>query len=301
MGRDLQQRSLAFDKKALLSEYSDIAHLRGQRDAFARKFANHINLLLESKKPRKVFSNKGLLDPRRVYRHSFDDNIFSRTTKVNSSDTTIVFLLDGSGSMNSEVFNNMSRVEVCTVIASAFAKAVKMTVNSEIKVEVFLKSASGHIHKGTTGTDNGAFINLTRIFTNDKNVIDFDTILEIDTHMPYFVDGEKSGSYTAELSVMPAFLHWAKKNIKTKNMVLLNITDGEAYATLNNYTIGDAENRTLRMKYLRNLNHLNIMISGRYSESGLRNIYGDSIMCVNDASFHAEMFKKLSSILETAL
>tara|TARA_Y100000004_G_scaffold9118_1_gene10027 strand:- start:124 stop:1029 length:906 start_codon:yes stop_codon:yes gene_type:complete len=301
MSSNAENRTLSFDKKALRNEYADISHLRGKRDMFARRFANHINLLLESKKPRKVFSNKGLLDPRRVYRHSFDDNIFSRTTKVNSSDTTIVFLLDGSGSMSGKVFDDMSRIEVCTVISSAFAKAVKMTVNSEIKVEVFLKSASGHTHKGTTGTDNGAFINLTRIFTNDKNATDFDSILETDTHMPYYLNGKPSGSYTAELAVLPAFLHWAKKNIKTKNMVLLNITDGEAYAVLNDYTIGDAENRTLRMKYLRNLNHLNMMIGGRYSEAGLRNIYGDSIMCVNDSSFHAELFKKLSSILETAL
>ena len=93
-----------------------------------------------------------------MYKHSFDDSIFYRKTSTPTSDTTIVFLIDGSGSMDCNAFNNMTRLEVCNVLASAFAKAVKRTVNNEVKVRCFLNSAPSIIHKPTTGTDNGAFL-----------------------------------------------------------------------------------------------------------------------------------------------
>ena len=297
-------RLVTYDKNVIFSVCRDYEfnHLKSQRDAFARKFARHINLLLEAKKPRRVYSSKGLLDPRKVYKHSFDDSIFYKSTSQKTSDTTIVFLIDGSGSMESNAFNGMSRMDICNVLASAFAKAVKMTVGKEINLEVFVKSSAGIVHKATTGTDNGAFANLTRIFTNtNQRSMDFDSVLKASTIMPFTIDGGTQGSYTAELSVMPALVEWRRKNIVTKNVVLLNITDGEAYAPLNGYTFGDTENRQMRMKYLRGMPHLNIMISGRYAEDSLRNIYGDNLMCVENESFHAELFKKLSRILEDVL
>jgi len=276
--------------------------LKQQRDIFASKFARNITLLLESKKPKKVYSRKGLLDPRKVYQHSYDDSIFYRKTAKPTSDTTIVFLLDGSGSMDCKAFNGMTRLEVCNVLSSAFAKAVKRTINNEIKVEVFLKSAPSVVHKPTTGTDNRAFPILTRLFTNTKNgVCDYDTMLRTDTISPMTINGKTQGSYTAELSVMPALLEFMRKNIVTKNVVLLNITDGEAWCELNDYTFGDAENRQMRMKYLRSIPHLNIMISGRYQEENLRYIYGDNLLQVEGDSFCGELFKKLNTLMGEAI
>tara|TARA_R110000824_G_scaffold9229_2_gene41370 strand:- start:2701 stop:3615 length:915 start_codon:yes stop_codon:yes gene_type:complete len=284
------------------SSESRFAFLKQQRDIFASKFARNITLLLESKKPKKVFSRKGLLDPRKVYKHSFDDSIFYRKTSTPTSDTTIVFLIDGSGSMDCNAFNNMTRLEVCNVLASAFAKAVKRTVNNEVKVEVFLKSAPSIIHKPTTGTDNGAFPILTRLFTNTKQrVSDYDSLLKTDTITPMEVNGRTTGSYTAELAVMPALLDFMRKNIVTKNVVLLNITDGESWCELNDYTFGDAENRQMRMKYLRSMPHLNIMISGRYKDNNLRHIYGDNLLEVDNDSFCGELFKHLNKLMEGAV
>ena len=303
--RDLDSTNeVRFHKDVIFgySSESRFSFLKQQRDIFASKFARSISLLLESKKPKKVFSRKGLLDPRKVYKHSFDDSIFYRKTSTPTSDTTIVFLIDGSGSMDCSAFNDMTRLEVCNVLASAFAKAVKTTVNNEVKVEVFLKSAPSVIHKPTTGTDNGAFPILTRLFTNTKRgVSDYDSLLKTDTICPMEINGNTTGSYTAELAVMPALLDFMRKNIVTKNVVLLNITDGEAWCELNDYTFGDAENRQMRMKYLRGMPHLNIMISGRYKDNNLRHIYGDNLLEVDSDSFCGELFKHLNKLMEVAV
>jgi len=158
------------------------------------------------------------------------------------------------------------------------------------------------VHKPTTGTDNRAFPILTRLFTNTKNgVCDYDTMLRTDTISPMTINGKTQGSYTAELSVMPALLEFMRKNIVTKNVVLLNITDGEAWCELNDYTFGDAENRQMRMKYLRSIPHLNIMISGRYQEENLRYIYGDNLLQVEGDSFCGELFKKLNTLMGEAI
>ncbi len=302
--KNSQENEVRFHKDIMFGGVSDerFSFLKQQRDIFASKFARNISLLLESKKPKKVYSPKGLLDPRKVYKHSFDDSIFYRKTSTPTSDTTIIFLIDGSGSMDCRAFNDMTRLEVCNVLSSAFAKSVKRTLNNEIKVEVFLKSAPSVIHKPTTGTDNGAFPVLTRLFTNTKQgVCDFDTLLKTDTISPMTINGSPQGSYTAELSVMPALLDFMRKNIVTKNVVLLNITDGESWCELNDYTFGDAENRQMRMKYLRGMPHLNIMISGRYDESSLRHIYGDNLMTADSDAFHSALFKKLNKLMESAI
>ena len=74
--------------------------LTNYRNYLHSSFNRQVGLLLESKRPRPQHSRKGRLDTRRAYRFPFSENIFKTYQDVPSSDTTIIMLIDGSGSMS---------------------------------------------------------------------------------------------------------------------------------------------------------------------------------------------------------
>jgi len=281
----------------------DNKHLR---DVMYNRFKNQVSLLLESKKPKAFHSTKGRLDPRRAYRSPFSDNIFLQTTKVPNGDTTIVMLIDGSGSMDCgvEVFGKgYTRIGVCNAIVSAFSKAVNDVLGNEIKIEVFLKSAPSYHGKAITGTDNGSFVTLTRVFSNSNKNLDFDKILKLDCVSPIKRGGSNDGSYTAEYAVLPALLKWMNKNIVTKNVVLFNLTDGDAYCSLgsNNMSFNDEENKQMRIKYLRNVPNATMSIGGRSNHNHMTNVYGQNVIECDDDGFHVKMFNTFMTFIGEAL
>ena len=90
----MNSSSLAFSPNPVFKNSPSDRAVR-LRDSFYEKFKRHIVLLLEQKKTRRVASRKGLLNPRALYQHRFSDNVFQKTIRKESSDTTIIFLVDG--------------------------------------------------------------------------------------------------------------------------------------------------------------------------------------------------------------
>ena len=292
-------KGVTIDKESIYSEsignyYFDSIEFR---DNLYNKFSRSMLLLLDSKKPRTVFTDKGRLEPRRAYRYNFSNNIFKTHQSIPTGDTTIVFLIDGSGSMDSG-----GRIEKCSAICSAFAKAVNDVAKNQIKFEVFVKHAPC-VEDNQYG---GSFVTLTNILSNAKEkVTDYDKILRLNTNSPLSSpdpDDREIGSYTAEFAVLPALRRWMAKDLTTKNAIVVNLTDGEAYCSLgaegrkvgfNNYTNGQ-----MRTKYLYQVPHVTVVIGRNMNEKEKVYAYGKSVIECEDESFVPNLFKLFMGFLE---
>lgn len=274
------------------------------REELYNKFARNMTSLLESKRPRKYSSTKGLLDSRKLYRHEMDDNVFYRKTSQPTSDTTFIFLIDNSGSMNhrdwSDSVLSATRLEKANAIVSAFAKANKAVLGDKIKMEVFTKSESGHSFDTFI---KGRVPILSRVFSNVKAGSNADKILDIQTSSPVTQNGNAVGSLTPEFLLLPTLLNWCKSNITTKNMVVVNLTDGDIVYNFSTY--GNACNKdtkNLRIKYLRGIPNTTIFLgstSNTYLENELRDTYGKNAVFASDENFEAEFFKIINNLVNT--
>ena len=297
---------VAFDADAIFSS-SVTPQLHSYREELFGKFARHITRLLESNKPKKVVSKKGLLNTRSLYKHTFDDNVFYKKTQIPSSDTTIVFLIDNSGSMCSRGRENFSAIENCNAVVSAFCKANKVCLNNEIKTEVFYKSTPC---RDMSGFVKGQVPILTRVFSNVKNDTNWDKILKVDTHAPVTHDGQPTGSLTPEFLLLPALTEWMRKNITTKNVVVVNLTDGSVQHSFTqdigvegsrgrSFYATDNDTKTLRIKYLRAIPHITMFLGASdWMKDDLSRIYGENnSMFVEDDTFVSEFFKLLTGMV----
>ena len=116
-------KSVTFSRKPLFRG-SENSNLLSYRNELHSNFNRQVGLLLESKMPRKVTTTKGRLNNRFAYRHPFSENIFQKFRSIPSSDTTIIMLIDGSGSMDCHTSagnKGFSRIQVCGAVASAFS------------------------------------------------------------------------------------------------------------------------------------------------------------------------------------
>ena len=294
--------SLAFNSEPLFSSRQSTA----LRDFMYEKFKRHITLLLEQKKTRKVTSRKGYLNPRLLHRHSFSDNIFQKRITSESSDTTIVFLIDGSGSMRSNEdtpTGSSTRIAICGAVASAFAKANRTVLKNAIPIEVFVKSAPEAHSESLTGTSNGAMVTLTRVFSSNSKVQDYDKLTRLECVSPITNTDSYSGvvgSYTSEYAVLPALEKWMKKNIRTKKCIVFNLTDGESYCSLgkDHYQFRDEDTKALRIKYLRGIPNVTLMLGHQYNGMGyMKDIYGDNVICASE-DFSGALFKTFAGFLE---
>ena len=119
---------LRFDKEALFKKHKP--YVKNYREELFRKFTRNMTALLESREPKRYQSNRGLLDPRKLYRHQIDDSVFYKKTSVPKSDTTFLFLIDTSGSMSGYTSTeyedyNLDRIEIANAIVSASQKQIK--------------------------------------------------------------------------------------------------------------------------------------------------------------------------------
>jgi len=296
---------LTFSHKPLFADTYHKDKVRSLRDWYYEKFKRHISLLLEQKKNRKVASQKGYLNPRALYKYKFSDNIFQKMIRKTSSDTTIVFLIDGSGSMGSAYDTPVGGIEaisICGAVASAFAKANHTVLKNKIPVEVFVKSAPSAWGPSLTGTSNGSIVTLSRVFSSNGKLLDFDRLLQLTTNSPIIdKDGGSDGSYTSEFAILPALNKWIKKNVKTKKCIVFNLTDGEAYCTLGQegYQFRSEDSKAMRIKYMRGIPNLTLMFSSSYRDNKerMKDVYGDNMLMVQD-DFSGALFKAFAGFLE---
>ena len=309
MTSNQQETGVYFTDKPLHDSQSDISKLTMFRNDMYNRFKDRVIMLLESKKPVTRHTSKGLLNPRRAYRYPFSDSVFIQKSHSKSGDTTIVMLIDGSGSMDSGCQMGdtyFSKIQVCSSICSAFAKAIQDVLGNQIKVEIFLKSASGICSTEIGGSNRGDFVSLTRLFSNQNYQTQdkFDKLLTLSTRSPLLRDGRSVGSFTSEFSVLPALFEWFRTNIVTKNTILFNLTDGEAYTTLGDYrgSFGNSENKHMRLKYLKQFPNVTMYVGdkGRHTKD-YRDIYGDNFIETSDSGFHHALFTTLLRFLDTSL
>ena len=280
------------------------------RDIMEQMFSKKINLLLESKRPRKSYSTKGKLCSRRLYQTPFNDNVFTKHNNIPTSDTTIVMLIDASGSMDGTVNINLgtegyriSQLQACNAVVSAFAKSVDRVTNNAIKLEVFTKTSADIADSNILGM-RGAFPALTRVFTNSRKKMDVNRILQLDTMSPIIRkrdDGSREGigSSTPEYAVLPALFNWIKKNVTTKNVVVFNLTDGDTYSMINNVSIGNEFTQQMREKYLRHTENVTLYIDGEETSES-KKVYGNNIIGT-DGDFVTPMFDTLIKIFNKSI
>lgn len=307
----------SFDKDTLFHRHVGSDTLRFREELYS-KFARNMTSLLESRKPKRYNSNRGLLDPRKLYRHQMDDNVFYKKTNTPKSDTTFVFLVDASGSMNhtQEVGGDglrLSRIDVCGAICSAFAKANKTVLGNKIKMEVFTKTEAGKCFNSFV---KGYVPILSRVFSNTKNDTDWDKLCRLNTSAPIKVDGRSAGSYTPEFLLLPALMQWVKQNLTTKNMVIVNLTDGdlvhqfvpreqieqylESPHDVKCYRGFNEDTKSLRVKYLRGVPNTTLYLTSHGSEwesENIKDMYGQNAVSANDKTFDVEFFKTLNTLL----
>lgn len=303
MPRSNQSDKLAFSAKPLFREGREhrTEAVTNLRNYFFEKFKRHITLLLEQTKSRKVPSQKGFLNSRQLHKYQYSDNIFQKTIKKESSDTTIVFLIDGSGSMDGWIDvptnQDVTMVEMCGAVASAFAKANHTVLKGQIPVEVFIKSAPPCYGQSLTGTKNGSLVTLSRVFSSSKRNADFDSLCKLTTNSPIMINGRAEGSYTSEYAVLPALQKWIMQNVKTKKCIVFNLTDGEAYCSLgiDDYQFRSTDTKAMRIKYLRGIPNLTLMLGGR-EDARMKDIYGENMINAN-TDFAGALFRTFAGFL----
>ena len=282
--------------------------LTNYRNYLHSSFNRQVGLLLESKRPRPQHSRKGRLDTRRAYRFPFSENIFKTYQDVPSSDTTIIMLIDGSGSMSNPAVESpeghwLDRVEVASSICSAFGKSIRDVLKDELKLEVFVKSAPGI--RSENSIINGDFVTLTRVFTNThaQDNRTYDNLLRLQTCSPISLTSKSNhssaGSVTPEYAVLPGLIKWMKKNITTKNVIVFNLTDGDTYCSVGgkDFQFRNENTKELRVKYLRGIPNLSMMIGREASKNDSRETYGKNTIFAGDG-IDSAMFKTLLRLLK---
>lgn len=277
--------------------------LLAHRDMLAFQFSSHFEDLLTGKIPYQESSKKGRLNPSRVYRHNFDDQIFNIKESIPDSNTTIVAAIDASGSMNTVALGTkFTQIQLASSIISAFAKANREVCDDKIRLEVFLKTG---VHANMTTTpgikDNPCFI--TRIYSNRADTeLDPDSIFGWSCKVPMGNSkGMSYGSITPEYAVLPALFEWMEDNITDNNKVFINLTDGEPwYNSAASASITLKDIGTMRNKYLFDTDDINIFLNHRPSLHDLA-YYGERNLIANSSTFTPQMFELLSGIMDEAL
>lgn len=275
-------------------------------ESFYAQFEDYVLDLLTAKMTTPEMSDRGRLNPRRLWRNSIDGNIFDKPCDIPSSDTALVVLLDASSSMSDsnmkfDFSRRTSNMDLSLAICSAFARANKELCGNAIRLEVFLKTSSSTDFGNVLGR-GPCFI--TRAYTSQKDM-DPRNILKAATSTPLKQNRERRGSSTPEYAVLPAVYQWAHDNINEPNKVLLNLTDGEPMYCGNHHekeygvSLRSSDLRNLRYKYLKDWQEICILLGDNSWKDPF--IYSDNPIIANDQNFAPEFFSVLSNLMEDNL
>lgn len=280
-------------------------HRENLEESFYAQFEDYILDLLTAKMSSPEMSDRGRLNPRRLWRNGIDGNIFDKPCDVPSSDTAVVILIDASSSMNdaNESFDRSHRtsnLDLSVAICSAFARANKELCDNAIRLEVFLKTSTSSNFGSVLGK-SPCFV--TRAYTSQKDM-DPRNLLKVAANTPLNQNHE-SGSATPEYAVLPAVYQWAHDNINEPNKVLLNLTDGEPMYCPNeensnrSIRLSRSDLRNLRYKYLKDWQEICILLGNhRWSDPF---VYSDNPIIADNQNFAPEFFSVLSNLMEENL
>jgi len=230
------------------------------RNHYYRVFSSQIQCLLDQKKPKPKNSIKGLLNPRRVFRYKFNNDIFRVKESKPTHNTTYIFLLDASSSMTemdkytpgSANGKYIQYIQHATAIVSAFALASRKVLGKDsLPIEVLSKTFNSVDFVGMDLPLNGTPF-LTRVFSSSvpltnshtRKLFDGlknpeDALLSVCCNCPIVgSSGGSQGSWTPEPLVFPAVADFIKNKVTTKNVTIVNLSDGLPMFTLTDTTNG---------------------------------------------------------------
>ena len=281
------------------------------------QFKRHINMLAERKGSDTEHARGGSLDMSRLYRHTYDDNIFQTTVEAREGDSTIIFLIDASGSMNSRInlppmpgqrsCARTTRFEYCNIIVSAFTKAVGEALGNNLRIEVMSKGSDDIATRGGSGC-RGVSLSRTYSSLHQKGSASegYDGILQV-----LAKNATGGGNNTPELLVLPGLKRWIGENIMSKNIMVVNLTDGQpqghAGGINHNITASLPTNAAMYRKYGKWMNMITIYMqeqceeSGRPSDEKMQQMYGDDVLNVDFSEFPHQLITSLSNYITTSI
>ena len=267
---------------------------------FTAGFGRVFSSIIPDLKPKTKITKRGKLSASRLYRYRYDSRIFSkRIDEHKDFDLTFVFLLDISGSMSSRAkvpAGYLSRLNSAKAVMKSLIKASRKQLSDKVKVEVLTKSCSE-----SKINDFGNPVFLARQFSTDVKSMKDEVIDNIGYSCPITTsDGRGVSSSTPEMLCGKGVIDFIQNNVVTKNVIVFNLTDGEAWCGANeDYSgwrgsWGNEENRILIKKYFSKIPFVSVLIGyGEDMSDEILETYPNPVMC-SDYNFP----KKLENVVK---
>ena len=143
---------------------------------------------------------------------------------------------------------------------------------------------------------------------NSGCVKSFDRVLCTETGSPLVVtrsgdencESGRIGSATPEYAVLGGLMKWMKKNISTKNVVIVNLTDGETYCSVgDNIQFRGLNTRELGIKYLRGIPNVTLIIGKSDNRRKYEEVYGSNVI-FTDEGFETKLFSTLINLVNSS-
>ena len=268
--------------------------------SFTAGFSRVFSSIIPDLKPKTKITKRGNLNASRLYRYKYDARIFSkRIDEHKDFDLTFVFLLDVSGSMScrSKVpAGFLSRLDAAKAVMKSLIIASRKQLSDKVKVEVLTKSCPEQ-----SINDFGNPVFLARQFSTDVKSLKDDVIDNIGYSCPIKTsEGRGMSSSTPEMLCGKGVIDFIKNNVVTKNVIVFNLTDGEAWCGANNNyegwrgNWGNTENKTLLKKYFSQVPFVSVLIGyGNEIDDDILEMYPNPVMC-SDYNFP----KKLENVVK---
>jgi hypothetical protein len=269
-----------------------------RKDLFKKyysKFSRYAQQLLEYHSFVPELSDKGKLNKRRVPHFLSSDRLFDIRVDEKNSRTTVVILLDGSGSMRMKDSQGVSRFDKAVSVAAAFAKMCEVDLRGKIGVEVYMKLQNRYSMGDKEISTPMSFVCYSS--TQKKS---YKKLLSLYCGFP---DESGSSSYTPENRCLPAIVKDCNRRVPGKK-VFVNLTDGESQDDLVRGCDGskttppnDFQKRLLK-KYTKVIEMYTLLIGFPFVKNHHYQNYGKNVIAANDANFIGTFVKSLKKIME---
>lgn len=233
-------------------------------ETLTKKFKRLFDTFEANMKKKTKYSKRGKISSNKLYKYSFDNNIFKKVeNKYEHFDISFIFLVDISGSMASACQapsgDVLSRLDLSKAIMKAITNSISKTLKGKVKIEILLKSAPD-----VPFNDLGSPGFLSWVYSSDSKHLDSNIIDKINFFNPL---KSKRWSSTPELLLAKGVLFFLKKFVKTKNSIIINLTDGDTFCRLQSkgtsevpYSWGCESNTKCLKKYFKGFPFISIII-----------------------------------------